>query len=99
MTREEALQRLRPREAELKASGLAALYLFGSTARNEATESSDVDLLFEVGSMSGFNLLHQALLRERLEHLLGHPVDLVSRKALRARMKARVEAELVPVFQ
>ena len=98
MTRDEALKRLRPCESELRASGLAALYLFGSTARGDATSESDVDLLFELGDAPDFSLLHQAMLQNKLEILLGCRVDLVSRNALRPRMKQRVEADLVPVF-
>lgn len=51
-------------------------FLFGSVARNEATPSSDVDVLveFEPGS-SLFDLMH---LEEELRELLGVPVDVVS---------------------
>jgi predicted nucleotidyltransferase len=98
MTRDEALKTLREHAPELRSSGLSALYLFGSMARGEATDDSDIDLLFEVGAMPDFSLLHQAILQERLEKLLGRHVDLISRNALRARMKQRVEADLVPVF-
>lgn len=98
MTRDEALERLRPCEAELRASGVGALYLFGSTARNEAREDSDIDLLFEVGAMPDFSLLHQAIVQERLEAVLGRHVDLVSRNGLRPQMKQRVEVDLISVF-
>jgi len=47
MTRDEALTRLRYRESDLKRIGVQSLYLFGSTARNEAEASSDVDLFFD----------------------------------------------------
>jgi predicted nucleotidyltransferase len=44
MQTDEALARLRSSEAELKRLGVQSLYLFGSTARGEATSESDVDL-------------------------------------------------------
>jgi predicted nucleotidyltransferase len=44
MNREDALARLKAHEAELKALGVEHLFLFGSTARGEAREDSDVDL-------------------------------------------------------
>ena len=47
MERDEAISRLKDHEAELKRLGVERLYLFGSTARGEATESSDVDLFFD----------------------------------------------------
>ena len=44
MTREETIRRLHEHEAELKRLGVEHLYLFGSVARGEAREDSDVDL-------------------------------------------------------
>lgn len=99
MTREEVIKRLRPFEAELRRAGLAALYLFGSTARNEASQSSDVDLAFDLGNAPEFDLVTQAGLQIRLAEVLGTHVDLVDRKCLRPRVRARVEADLTPVFQ
>jgi len=66
--------------------------VFGSVARGEASQSSDIDLLvdFESGS-SLFDLLH---LTEELEQLLGHPVDVVSAGGLRERDQ-RILAEAV----
>ena len=47
MTRDRALTILREHEAELRAKGVAHLRLFGSVARDEATELSDVDVLVD----------------------------------------------------
>lgn len=57
--------------------------VFGSVARGEASEKSDIDFLvdFEPDS-SLFDLLH---LTEDLEKLLGHPVDVVSTGGLKDR--------------
>ena len=44
MKRDEAIKRLRQHEADLKRLGVEHLYLFGSTARGEAKDDSDVDL-------------------------------------------------------
>src|ERR1044072_8524073 len=98
MTRDEVLGRLQPHEPELRSSGLAALYLFGSTARGEATNESDVDLLFELGDARYFSLLSQASLQIRLSDVLGTNVDLVEREGLRPRMRKRIEPELVRIF-
>jgi uncharacterized protein len=43
----EAIPRLEEHETELKKLAMAHLYLFGSTARNEAPLDSDVDLFFD----------------------------------------------------
>src|SRR5271163_3653713 len=47
MQRDEAVTRLKLHEAELKRLGVEHLYLFGSTARGDAREDSDVDLFFD----------------------------------------------------
>jgi predicted nucleotidyltransferase len=44
MKRDEAINRLRQHEADLKRLGVEHLYLFGSTARGEAKEESGIDL-------------------------------------------------------
>jgi predicted nucleotidyltransferase len=43
MKRDEAISRLKQHEADLKRLGVEHLYMFGSTARGEAQEDSDVD--------------------------------------------------------
>jgi predicted nucleotidyltransferase len=44
MERDEAISRLRQHEADLKRLGVEHLYMFGSTARGEVNNDSDVDL-------------------------------------------------------
>jgi predicted nucleotidyltransferase len=59
MKRDEAISRLQQHEADLKQLGVEHLYLFGSTARGEAREDSDVDLIFdyEKGKLGLFELM------------------------------------------
>jgi predicted nucleotidyltransferase len=59
MTRDEAILRLKRHEDEFKRLGVEHLYLFGSTARDEAREDSDVDLFFDhpLGSLGLFELM------------------------------------------
>jgi len=59
---------------------LRRIGLFGSTARNEATVSSDVDVWVELDPLTPFATVH---LKQELEALLQRPVDLVR---LRERM-------------
>jgi len=58
---------------------IASLALFGSYARDEQTPQSDVDLLVSFSRPVGFGFMHLA---DRLEALLGKPVDLVGPMAL-----------------
>ena len=98
MKRDTALARLEPFENRLRARGISALYLFGSTARDEAGVGSDLDLLFDYDPNSSFSLFDQAGLMLELADGIGSKVDLVSLRGLRPRVKARVEREMIQVF-
>jgi predicted nucleotidyltransferase len=74
---------------------LLALGYFGSYARNEATEDSDIDLVFETDKP---NLFTASAMRLDLEELLERPVGLVRLEGLRdQRFRARIEREAIYV--
>lgn len=98
MNRTEAIARLKPFEPRLRARGINALYLFGSTARDEAGEASDIDLLYEYDPLRKFSLFDQAGAMLELSDGLGAKVDLVSRIGLRPRLRSRIEGEMVRIF-
>lgn len=98
MRREVALSRLKPFERRLREQGIGALYLFGSTARGEASDDSDVDLLFDVVPGARVGLFEQAALMTELSSGLGAKVDLILRRELHPYLKPRIEADLVRVF-
>lgn len=98
MKKAEAITRLKPFEHRLRQRGIQALYLFGSTARDEADDASDLDLLYEYDPSRRFNLFDQAGAMLELSDELGTKVDLVSRAGLRSRLRARIEGEMVRIF-
>ena len=70
---------------------LLSLGIFGSFARDEATENSDVDIVFETDEP---NLFRAARLKEDIEALLSRHVDIVRlRERMNPRLKARIERE------
>jgi len=71
--------------------GVSALYVFGSVARGEARTDSDIDVLVEFDGPATFARFMD--LKALLEDTLGGRVDLVTRAALRAPLKPRIEAE------
>lgn len=74
---------------------LRSLGVFGSFARGEAGEDSDVDIVFDTDAP---NLFRAVRLRQDLEEFLGRPVDLLQLRGLtNQRLKARVEKEAVYV--
>lgn len=93
-----ALDKLKSLEPLLRKDGVSALYLFGSYARGEATEASDVDLLFDIEAGFRFSLFDQARISRQLSEFLEVKVDFVPRRALHPVIKDQVEAEKVTVF-
>lgn len=85
-------------EPDLRRKGLSALYLFGSVARDEATEQSDVDVAFTVPDDVLFSLFDQAGILNDLSDELGVKVDFIKLRAFRPRIRARVLADMVQVF-
>ena len=75
--------------------GVTSLALFGSIARGDAHDGSDVDVLvsFDGPATSGRFFGVQFY----LEDLLGRPVDLVSERALRSELKPYIERDAVRV--
>jgi hypothetical protein len=97
--RESVLAVLRAREAELRAAGIAALYLFGSAARGEATAASDVDLFSDQANSDGFDLLDLVDVGERIcEALGGIRVDLATRGSLHPVLRPAIESGAIRVF-
>ena len=98
MKREVALAKWRPLEQRLRQQGVTALYLFGSTARGDENNASDVDLIFEYDPASTFDMVNQSGVYLELRDALGVEVDLVSRYAMRPSFRAHVEPEMYRVF-
>lgn len=74
---------------------VASLSLFGSAGRGQLEPDSDVDVLVEFDGPATFDRFMD--LKFHLEALLDRPVDLVTPKALKPRMRPVVEREAVRV--
>ncbi len=96
MKRDEAIKRLQQHEADLKRLGVEHLYLFGSTARGEARDDSDVDLFFdyEKGKLGLFELMD---VKEYAARILGN-TDIMTRDSLHKMLRQTIEATAVRVF-
>ena len=96
MNKNEILEILRAHRDELrKRFGVKSLAVFGSVARGEAGPDSDVDILVEFEGRATFD--RYMGLKFFLEDLLGRRVDLVTRKALKPRLRPYVEREAIYV--
>ena len=97
MERDEAISRLRRHEADLKRLGVEHLYMFGSTARGEATHDSDVDLFFDYqkGKLGVYELMD---VKEYAASILGRKTDIMTRDSLHKVLRSRIEASALQVF-
>jgi predicted nucleotidyltransferase len=97
MNRAAAISRLQACEAELRQLGVEHLYLFGSTARGDARDGSDVDLFFDY-SKGKFGLFELMEVQERAARILGTKADITTRDSLHKVLRPRIEASAVCVF-
>ncbi len=91
------VKKLQYLKALLKESfGVKNIYLFGSYARGEADEKSDIDIMveFEEGKETFRNYM---ALKEFLEKELRKPVDLVVKDALKTHLRKAIEKEVISV--
>ncbi len=96
MKRDDVLKLLRTHKATLaQRFGVTGLALFGSFARDQAANDSDVDILVQFDGPATSDAYFGV--QFYIEDLMGHPVDLVTDKALRAEMRPFIEREMVNV--
>ena len=97
MKRSVAIARLKQHETEFKQRGVDRLYLFGSTARDEAKDNSDVDIFFdhERGQLGLFQLMD---VKEFAARILGCKTEIMTRASLHPVLRERIEASALRVF-
>lgn len=96
MRRDAALDLLRAHKDEIVSRfGVKRLALFGSTARDEAREDSDVDVLVDFSEPATFRGYFG--LKFCLEELMGREVDLVCDDSVRPRLKTHIERDAINV--
>ena len=94
-TRAEVIERLRDARAMLDRLGVASLALFGSAARDQLEPSSDIDILVQFADRPSFDAFMDVKLD--LETRLGRRVDLVTPGAVKPRLAALIEQDLLHV--
>jgi predicted nucleotidyltransferase len=93
---------LRAHEAELRASGVTGLALFGSMARGEEHEDSDIDVLVRMepgASDAGFAYFGKIdALTHRLKAILKRPVDIITEPVQKDRLRREVDRDRTVAF-
>ena len=96
MTRQAILERLRLEAPELRRKyAVKSLALFGSMARGDDREGSDVDVLVEFEGKATFDNFMG--LKLDLEDLFGRPVDLLTPNSLNPAIQAEIEKDAILV--
>ena len=95
MEREKIIKLLSEHRSELARFKVKSLALFGSVARGEPGPESDVDILVEFEGPATFDNYME--FKFFLEDLLSRPVDIVTKKALKARLRPYVEKDAIYV--
>lgn len=97
MTQEEIVRTLRSLKSKYHNDGIEILGLFGSYARGDASEKSDVDVLIELQDGTTHIYEKKSHLKNELESLLHTSVDIVRQKYLKPYAKEIVLSETVYV--
>lgn len=92
MTQQEILDVIRDYEKTVRDRyQIVRLGIFGSAARDEMTEESDVDVVVEMGKP---DLIAMVAIKQDLESLLETPVDIVRyRQSMNLELKRRIDLE------
>lgn len=98
MNRDDAIVRIKHAERAIRAMGVTALYLFGSTVRNEAKPTSDIDIFFDRDPTRKFSFIELGRVERLLEEELGAKVDLATRDSLHPVLKADIERSAIRVL-
>ena len=84
---------LRAHEAELRQAGIRHLSLFGSVARGDAAEDSDIDLAAEFDPAAKMDLISLVALERRIGDALGRAVEILTEPVENPRLRANVERD------
>jgi uncharacterized protein len=97
MNRADVIRLLKRHEAELKKLGVEHLFLFGSVARDDAKDDSDIDLFFDhaKGKLGVYELMD---VKERARKILGRRTDIMTRASLHPVLRERIEETALRVF-
>jgi len=97
LTREAIIKAIKQRQDVIRAEGVRAIYLYGSQARGDAHEASDIDLFVDIDIQKGMSLMNLAGIQIALEDI-GAPVSVTTRGSLHPKLRERIEQEAIQIF-
>lgn len=94
----DVLDTLRAHEGELRRFGVSHAAVFGSVARGEAIDGSDVDVLVELDEQGSLGIFEYARLKLYIDGLLGGTGDVVNRRTLKPLLRENILRDAVAAF-
>ena len=95
---EQVVQRIRAWEPELRRRGIRHLAVFGSVARGDDRQDSDIDVAIDIEPGIPFSLIRLEDTRLLLQDALERPVDLGEIETFRPQVRREFERDQVRVF-
>ena len=97
-SRENILRKIRALKPLLEAEGVAHMTLFGSQARETATDESDIDIAIEVAPKSKFSMLNLVGVEQLVAEATGFPANAFMKLALDKGFIEQIENDGIRVF-
>jgi uncharacterized protein len=98
MDRNRIIETLLENRAALESKGVKHAALFGSRARGDATEKSDIDIMIDLDPDAHYSVYDYVGLKEYIGSLFPITVDVVDREGLKPYVKPRILADAIDVF-
>lgn len=98
MQRDAIIQQIKSLRPALFAEGVTHVALFGSRARGDHSERSDLDLLLDVDPARRFSILNLVGVERIIEEAVGIPTNAFMRRSLDNSFEASIESEVVEIF-
>jgi len=95
MNKSEVIRLIQQRQSEIQAFDVASLALFGSTARGQEKNDSDVDFLVTFHHPATFD--NYMSLKFYLEDLLDRQIDLVTESSVREAIMSNIEQDAIRI--
>jgi predicted nucleotidyltransferase len=98
MTRDEIIAKLKETAPALRAEGVTRLAIFGSRARGDARDDSDLDVLIDVDSNATFSLLDLVSVQHIIKDATGLDAQAEMRRSIEPRFAKRIADDVIEVF-
>ena len=98
LKRDEVIAKIQEHRDKIQALGAASLYLYGSVARDEATDGSDIDVFVDKHPGHRLTFREYTGIIHLLEDTFGRPVDVGTRESLHPALRSDIIASAIQVF-